>query len=59
VLSIDSSEKMFDYVDADMVTTDMGGSLEFDAQEWTQNRAVCGLVIGCLWVFGLMVKRVS
>ena len=50
---------MFDYVDADMVTTDMGGSLEFDAQEWTQNRAVCGLVIGCLWVFGLMVKHVS
>ncbi|KAH3806394.1 hypothetical protein DPMN_134715, partial [Dreissena polymorpha] len=39
VVSMDTPEEMFDWVDAEMVTTDMGGQLEFDANEWTQNRS--------------------
>ncbi|XP_052783921.1 guanine nucleotide exchange factor DBS-like isoform X3 [Mya arenaria] len=39
VVSIDTPEEMFAHISADMVTTDMGGNLEFDAEEWTQNRS--------------------
>ncbi|XP_060592948.1 guanine nucleotide exchange factor DBS-like, partial [Ruditapes philippinarum] len=38
VVSLDSPEAMFDYVAPEFVTPDMGGNLEFDANEWTQNR---------------------
>ena len=40
MVSIDTPEAMFEYIDAENVTTDMGGELEFDAMEWTQNRSV-------------------
>ena len=39
---MDTPEQMFEYeyVDPSCVTGDMGGQLEFDANEWTQNRSV-------------------
>jgi hypothetical protein len=44
VVSLDSPEAMFDYVAPEFVTPDMGGNLEFDANEWTQNRCVSFLI---------------
>lgn len=40
---MDTPEAMFDYIASEFVTTDMGGQLEFDANEWTQNRSVSDL----------------
>ena len=40
VISIDSPPEMFEYIGEDKITTDMGGTLEFDANEWTQHRSV-------------------
>jgi hypothetical protein len=31
---------MFEYIEAENIPVEMGGKLEFDANEWTQNRAV-------------------
>ena len=36
---------MFEYIEEDKVTTDMGGTLEFDANEWTQHRSVSNLLV--------------
>lgn len=33
--------EMFDYISEDQITTDVGGQLEFDANEWTQHKSVC------------------
>lgn len=32
--------EMFDYICEDQLTTDVGGQLEFDANEWTQHKSV-------------------
>uniref|UniRef100_K1PGD3 Putative guanine nucleotide exchange factor MCF2L2 n=1 Tax=Magallana gigas TaxID=29159 RepID=K1PGD3_MAGGI len=31
--------EMFDYISEDQITTDVGGQLEFDANEWTQHKS--------------------
>ena len=40
VVSINTPSEMFEYIEEDKVTTEMGGTLEFDANEWTQHRSV-------------------
>lgn len=32
--------EMFDYISEDQISTDVGGQLEFDANEWTQHKSV-------------------
>ena len=39
-MSINTPSEMFEYIEEDKVTTEMGGTLEFDANEWTQHRSV-------------------
>ena len=40
VISVNSPSEMYDYIEDSSVTTDVGGTLEFDATEWTQHRSV-------------------
>lgn len=40
---------MFDYISEDQITTDVGGQLEFDANEWTQHKSVCPYVSHKTW----------
>ncbi|KAK3596722.1 hypothetical protein CHS0354_025019 [Potamilus streckersoni] len=39
VVSISSPEEMFEYVDASQMTSEFGGSIQFDPMEWTQHRS--------------------
>ena len=41
--------EMFDYINEDQITTDVGGQLEFDANEWTQHKSVCPYVSHRIW----------
>ena len=41
--------EMFDYISEDQITTDVGGQLEFDANEWTQHKSVCPYVSHRTW----------
>ena len=37
---MNSPSEMYEYIDDACITTDVGGALEFDANEWTQHRSV-------------------
>ena len=41
VILCDSPVAMLDYVDPSQLTYDVGGAIDYDPNEWTQNRAVC------------------
>lgn len=45
---------MFEYVASEFVTTDMGGQLEFDASEWTQNRSVSSNALSVMTLPGFL-----
>ena len=33
-------KEMFDYIEPDQLTKDVGGELEYNANEWTQHKSV-------------------
>ncbi len=40
VVLCDNADELRDYVDPAMLTTDVGGALEYDPNEWTEHRSV-------------------
>ena len=46
----DSPVAMLDYVDPSQLTYDVGGAIDYDPNEWTQNRAVCCCLFVCCFV---------
>lgn len=44
ILMLNSAEELFECINKDQLTVDLGGTLMYNHHEWIQHRAVCQLI---------------